>query len=282
MLKWIAIITETSDEIIPKNKLNYFIHARESDYLKLLENTYKTILSKPVWTRNDLGIIKEMQRRILEENLCLSKEAWENKIEWLNEICKDSAKFWGNVKKLIGSDKEKIEYLIDSNNNNNKVYKDEEKEILYRSIWQKIFEIPPEENSHFDQTNENRVKAFLEHNQETIASHQYADLTCLDANNVLIKPVRVSDVTNIIRNFKNKAPGISGINKLILTSLRPLDVPVRRTFFFLKALVNVPVHQTKYPCPRYRCTFLVIWYLSSFFYGFRQTFQSLRTRRSPI
>ena len=38
-----------------------------------------------------------------------------------------TAKFWGNVKKLIGSDKGKTEYLIDINNNNNKVYKDEEK-----------------------------------------------------------------------------------------------------------------------------------------------------------
>ena len=102
-----------------------------------------------------------MQRRILEENLRLSKEAWENKIEWLSEICKDSAKFWGSIKKLIRSDKEETEYLIDINNNNDKVYKDEGKEILYRNICQKIFEIPPEENFHFDQANENRVKAFL-------------------------------------------------------------------------------------------------------------------------
>ena len=49
--KWTTIITETRDEIIPKTKLNYFIHARDSDYLKLLENTYKNILSKPFWSR---------------------------------------------------------------------------------------------------------------------------------------------------------------------------------------------------------------------------------------
>ena len=130
-----------------------------------------------------------MQRRILEENLRLSKEAWENKVDWLNEVCKDSTKFWGNIKKLIGSDKERAEYPIDINNNNNKVYKDEEKEILYRNIWQNILEIPREENRHFDQANENRVKAFLEHNRETITPHQFADLNCLDGNNVLIKPV---------------------------------------------------------------------------------------------
>ena len=107
MLKWINIIVETRDEVIPKAKLNYFFHAQESDYLKLLETIYKHISSKPIWSRNDLDIIKEMQRRIQGENLRLIKEAWETKIEWLSEICKDSAKVWGNVKKLIWTDKDK-------------------------------------------------------------------------------------------------------------------------------------------------------------------------------
>ena len=97
--KWISIITETRDEIIPKTKINYFIHALDRDYLKLLENVYEQILNKPIWTREDLDIIKELQRQILEENLRLSKEAWETKINWLNDICRDSTKFLGNVKK---------------------------------------------------------------------------------------------------------------------------------------------------------------------------------------
>ena len=47
------------------------------------------------------------------------------------------------------------------------------------------------------------------------------DLTRLDENNILIKPVRASDIINIIKGFKNKAPGISGINKQILSQLPP-------------------------------------------------------------
>ena len=75
------------DEGIPKMKINYFIHSCDSDYLKLLENVYKQILNKPIWTREDLDIIKESQKRILEENIRLSKQAWETKINWLNYIC---------------------------------------------------------------------------------------------------------------------------------------------------------------------------------------------------
>ena len=215
---WINIIKETRDEVIPKTTINYFIHARDSDYLKLLEITYNQILNKPIWTREDLDIIKELQRRILEENLRLSQEAWETKISWLNDICKDSTKFWGNIKKLIGNNKEIIEYLIDVNNNNNKIYKNKEKEVLYRNIWQGIFQIPPDENRHFDLATENMVKNCLERNRENITPYQYANLARLDEGNIL-RPIRNNDVVNIIKSFKNKAPGISGINKIILSQL---------------------------------------------------------------
>ena len=158
---WINIIKEKRDEIVPKRSLNYFIHDRDSDYLKLLEDIYKTIIRKPFWSRHDLNVIREIQGRILEENLRLSREAWETKINHLNEICKGSAKFWGKVRQLIGNNKVRNEYLIDIINNNNKVYKDEEKEVLHCNIWQKIFEIPEEENRNLDIENENRVKDFL-------------------------------------------------------------------------------------------------------------------------
>ena len=150
---WINIIKDTRDKIVPKRSLNYLIHTRESDYLKLLENIYKVIISKPFWTRHDLDVIKEIQRRLLKENLRLGKEAWETKINHLNEIYKDNGKFWGQVRNLIGNNKVKNEYLIDVNNNDNKVYKDEEKEILYHNIRQNIFEIPDEENRNFDGEN---------------------------------------------------------------------------------------------------------------------------------
>ena len=105
--------------------------------------------------------------------------------------------------------------------NNANVYKDEDKEILYRNIWEKIFEIPPEYNRNFNVNNENLVREFLKRNRELSTHYHYADLTRLDENNILIKPVRAIDIINIIKGFKNKALGISGINKQILSQLPP-------------------------------------------------------------
>ena len=63
------------------------------------------------------------------------------------------------------------------------------------------------------------VKDYLEHNRENITPYQYADLARLDEGNILIRPIRNSDFVNIIKSFKNKAPGISGIDKIILSQL---------------------------------------------------------------
>ena len=203
LIKWLSIITETRDEIIPKAKLTCYIHAGESDYLKLLEDIYKNIINILYWARLDLEILKETQRRLMEENLRLYKEAWETKIEYLNETYKDSAKFWGKVKQLIGSNKEKVEYLIDTNNNNNnRVYKDEDKEILYRNIWEKIFEIPPEDNCNSNVNNENLVREYLECNSKLSKHYQFADLSRLDEDNILIKPVRASGIILYIKYHK--------------------------------------------------------------------------------
>ena len=63
---------------------------------------------------------------------------------------------------------------------------------------------------------------FLRQNDDRRTPYQFADLNRLDQNNYLIAPVRASDIDQIIKRFKNKAPGISSINKLILSNL-PLE-----------------------------------------------------------
>ena len=105
------------------------------------------------------------------------------------------------------------------NRQNVKIYDPEEKEEIYRSIWTEIFSIPEEDNIHFDRENEIRVINYLRNNEDLIGPYQLADLSRLDQDNYLTTPFRVQDVICAISKFKHKAPGKSGVNKLILSNL---------------------------------------------------------------
>ena len=120
---------------------------------------------------------------------------------------------------MIGNAKEKQEYIMDPNRQNIKIYDPADKEAIYREICKKIFSILPEDNANFDQLNEERVTSHLSNNEDLIKLYQYADLTKLDRNSYLTAPFKTTDVIHITSKFKNKAPGMSGVNKLILSNL---------------------------------------------------------------
>ena len=76
---WYGSIEASLEETTPTTKLTYYLHARDSDYLKLLEVTYRNICNKQYWTREDIEILKNIQQRIREEDLRLFREEWERK-----------------------------------------------------------------------------------------------------------------------------------------------------------------------------------------------------------
>ena len=116
--KWYEAIEDTLEETTPTTRIRYYLHARNSDLLKLLELTYRNLTHKPFWTVNDINLIRNIQQRMREENLRLYREEWETKVESLNRVYKDSSKFWEGVKRLIGSSKEKQEYILHPNRQN--------------------------------------------------------------------------------------------------------------------------------------------------------------------
>ena len=61
---------------------------------------------------------------------------------------------------------------------------------------------------------------YLNEHQRQTQPYPFADLSRLDKNNYLTKPVSRYDIISTIKEFKNnKAPGESGINKIILIQL---------------------------------------------------------------
>ena len=118
---------------------------------------------------------------------------------------------------MKGSTKVETPYLL--NSQNIKIYDTKEQTELYKEFWQDIFRINPEENANYDQAHEEEINSFIIENINRIKPFETADLTRLDPNIIMIKPITVDDIKRIIKSFKHKAPGKSKINKLILENL---------------------------------------------------------------
>ena len=103
--------------------------------------------------------------------------------------------------------------------NNEKLYKKEEQINRFKEVWEHIFEITEEENRDYDEDNERRVTESIVRNKERTEPCEVADLGRLAGDNYLTAPVEIYDILAIIARMKNKAPGESGINKVILKDL---------------------------------------------------------------
>ena len=143
---------------------------------------------------------------------------WNNEIQQVNSFYKDPAKFWGNIKILMGGKGIKNSHILDENNI--KIHEPEDKEKEFRSIWSNVFKISDKENQNFDHSYETMVTDYLNEHQQQTQPYPSANLSRLDPNNYLTKPVTRYNIISTIKDFKNnKAPRESGINKILLIQL---------------------------------------------------------------
>ena len=227
---WMKILNEVAEESIPKTKMNYYIHPKESDYLKLLEQLYTQIMSYNNWPIEESAMIRQIQAAIKEENIRLCNEKWNEKINKLNDSYNDPAKLWKGVKNLMGSDTVKIPYLLDRNGG--KIHGTKEKEERFRDIWSNIFKISDDENQEFDFLHGQRIMNYVQTYEYQIETYEQADDDRLDDDNYMTRHITNDDIIQIIKEFKNnKAPGKSKINKIML-----LQMPITATDRFRKIL----------------------------------------------
>ena len=215
---WVKAITTSADQTTPKRTYKITPNIKETDTLRRVENQYINLrFTTNYWTRQQIEDIKTLQRIILNETKQVNESHWNTTTENLQEIYNDPAKFWNKVRILKGQQSSETPYLV--NDRNIKIHKTAEKTELYREYWQNIFQINQEDNRNFDQQHEIIINNDIDDNLNRIQPHEKADLNRLEPNNPLTKPVETQDIKRIINNFKNKAPGKSGINKIILKNL---------------------------------------------------------------
>ena len=232
---WMETIIKAADESIPKNKVNFLIKPNNSDMLKLLTNQYRQLLALQSWNINQLNIIRNIQHQIKTESLRLYTEMWSSKITKLQEIYRDPKEFWAQVRRLMGSGQAEPPYII--NNAGEKLHTNEEKETEFRHIWKNVFRITPEDNVLFDMRHENYVNNYVNAHDFEITPFEKTDYDRLDNDNYLIRPITNSDIKQIIRDFKHKAPGHSGINKVLLLNLP--DIAVTKYRDILNATISM-------------------------------------------
>ena len=222
-------ITNAANEAIPIRKMNYLIHPPDSDFLKLLVNMYNQLKNLNNWNRYQLYLIRNIQEQIKQENLRLYNETWLRKINKIQNIYNDPKTFWANIRKMMGGTNNNTPYII--NNNNEKLYTDREKEGEFQNIWRNIFKISDQENLEFDPNHERIIKDYVNRNEFQLEQYQRADTDRLDPTNYLTRPVTTLDIKIIIKQFKHKAPGKSGINKILLMKLPDVAIDKLKDIF---------------------------------------------------
>ena len=214
---WMDIIKRRIDEETPTTTLKYLPHPRESDLLKTLLMAYN-VLKNNAFTIEQREQTRTLQEQIKLENIRLYDECWEELIEKLDIDSRDDKKFWDQVRRLMGGKGSGPASYV-WGDNREKLFDDESKLNRFRVVWQDIFKITEEENANYDTAHEERIMNYLEENYYRTQPYHLANLNRLNNEDPLTKPLQYFEMLRIIGNFKNKAPGNSGINKGIFTKL---------------------------------------------------------------
>ena len=220
--RWMETITKAADESIPKNKVTFLIKPNNSDNLKLLMNQYQQLRTLPSWNINQLNTIRNIQHQLKTESMKLYNEMWSAKISKLQETYRDPKEFWAEVRRMMGGGQAEAPYII--NNAGEKLHTNGEKELEFQYIWKNIFRINPQDNVLFDITHENYINNYLNIHEFEITPFEKTDCDRLDNDNYLIRPVTNNDIKQTIKDFKHKAPGQSGINKILLLNIPEIAI----------------------------------------------------------
>ena len=217
---WYELVKEAGRENIPMTWFRILEAPIDSDRLKQLQLRFDLIHTQAArtgWNRALLLGVREIQGLITEESVRLHTEYWNSRIRNVDLSYGQEGRFWDSIARLLGKSSNGSPYIL---HNNDKIFKDEDKEPVFREYWSNVFRITPEENANFDRNHETMVNDVLRRRGQELVPYPTVDLTRLDPNNPLTRPFELDEIKEIIKNGKRrKAPGKSNINRCILSHL---------------------------------------------------------------
>lgn len=222
MQKWFTAVQNAMKNNIPLTTHRTLPHPKVTNEIKLIQTVYKNIQNSAKntgWTTQLRTTAKILQNNLTELLKQQRNIMWEELLNNTEKQYNDPAKFWKQIKRLMGTDSGNISYILDPHGN--KLTSAEAQANEFCRHLQNTFAISREDNANFCQDTQHEVENFL---QNTNSHKPFAtiDYSRLIDNNPLLKPITRNDVIRQIRSFKNKkAPGNSKINKTILLKLPP-------------------------------------------------------------
>ena len=214
-------IQKASKIAIPQTQYRVAPHFHTTEQIKQLQREHNNLLMVINNTAPSLTLsrrLKHLRAQLREEYLRLREKMWDELIEKVDTERNDKD-FWLSIKRMMGGNS-RTEQRYLKNSNGEDIYEEEGKEQLFRNYWQNVFKISEEENESFDKAIEEEVKQCLEENKLQIET---LEISNTERRNEDIELVTEREIRNLIKTFKQRAPGSDGITKYHLDHL-PLNI----------------------------------------------------------
>ena len=219
---WYRDLLAAKQANIPKTQHRTLPHHKQSHNTRQLKRQYEHIHQLAQlrgWDHELRHRFRHIQ--ILLQDACkeLHSQHWENLTRDLCNNHRHPKEFWGAFKRLMGSNKQHCTYIY--NTQRQKIYKTEDIESIHRNFWSQNFQISDEENNTFNPHIEEQVTEALNTCQHLLTPTNTVNHNSLAEDNPLTARITPQEIVNIIQHTKNKAPGPSTINKILLQHLPP-------------------------------------------------------------
>lgn len=211
-----STVIAAAEATIPKIHHRTIPGIKQTDTTKLLQVLYNQTLQ--YISENGPSIILNrrlihLRKQLQEEYKHLSNSAYNKFIQTLNKT-NDPLKFWKGIKRFQGNNKQQLPYLKD--NAGNQLDTPQQKEPLFREHWEEIFSGNDEDKNSFNYEHIEQVEEELNNNIDKIIPYETGNLQRLTDT---CPPITLREMTKTLSNFKQKAPGPTGITTLHLKNL---------------------------------------------------------------
>ena len=213
---WTNKIKQITHATTPTIHYRVLPRVKQNNYIRKTQRMHKKLMS--IINLHGKNIQRHQLLQTLRQNISDEYNRLNN-ITWDNIIAKidtnnDPKTFFNAIKRMTGNASNISPYII---HNEIKLYDPRQQEPIFRDYWRNIFTSEDPNDNNFDYEFTENIENQLNERTERITPHNNSDINRLNINNC--PPISHTEVTDVIKAMKHKAPGP---NKLTANQLKNL------------------------------------------------------------